>query len=148
MIRTNFNTRALSQAAGYNTAQLFLSDVTRYDLPIVSHSSRFSRDNVYGPTELCRALVLGRLRNLGFPALRALPYLNAVDGVAVEDAWQRFAANQCGELWPAVAADGSSVISEERSAITEALADMRDVLVIDLAAALGVPATTSLKEAA
>lgn len=150
MIQRNFNTRALAQAAGYNTAQLFLSDVTRYDLPIESQSSRFSRDNIYGPVELCRALVLGRLRNLGFPASRVMPYLKAVDSDAVEAAWQSFSINQSGELWLAVAADGGSVITARRAAITEALADMQDVLVIDLAAALGVPAQlpAKLEEAA
>lgn len=138
-IKRNFNTRALAAAAGYKSAGNFLSDLTRYELPINSQSSRFSRDNVYGPVGVTRALVLGKLRRLDFPASRTMPYLAAVDEAAIEAAWERFAANQCGELWLAVSPEDGSVICESRDELIKVLPHLEMALVFNLGAALGIP---------
>ncbi|QIG53805.1 hypothetical protein G6N82_06220 [Altererythrobacter sp. BO-6] len=136
VIPTSFFTRTLARCAGYPSAQRFLCDVVRHDLPIRDSGSRLWRDNLYRRSDLVKALVLGKLRTLGFPASKAGPWLNQIDHDEVEQAMAKLQARGGGNLWLVISPLGGSLLVDHAAALANAVSDFEESLTIDLAGAL------------
>lgn len=129
-----FTARDLALTAGFKTAAKFTNELHRNGLPF-GKGLRVGNTKRYGPVDLAKAIVMGRLRGFRIPVTQYKNLIDQIDETALASALDQFEAGEVKCVLVGVPSwndlDDFSGVFTSREAALEAMTEA-DFILIDV----------------